>query len=53
MRAVRTLAGMASSVLLPDRPLTVDDLDGMPDDGRTYELDHGTLIVTPSPEVPP
>ena len=49
MRAVRTLAGVASSVRLPDRPLVVDDLDDMPDDGRRYELSHGTLVVTPSP----
>lgn len=49
MRAVRTLTGVASSVRLPDRPLVVDDLDDMPDDGRRYELSHGTLVVTPSP----
>jgi Uma2 family endonuclease len=31
------------------RPLTVADLDLMPDDGHTYELIDGTLIVSPAP----
>ena len=37
---------------LPRRPLTVDDLDAMPDDGHRYELIDGILIVSPSPLVP-
>ncbi len=31
------------------RPLTVADLEGVPDDGHRYELIDGVLIVTPSP----
>lgn len=34
-----------------DRPLTVEDLDLLPDDGRKYELDDGVLVVSPSPAV--
>ena len=30
---------------------TVDDLDGMPDDGRRYELIDGVLVVSPAPRV--
>lgn len=30
-------------------PMTVLDLEGMPDDGRRYELIDGTLVVTPAP----
>jgi Uma2 family endonuclease len=30
-------------------PFTVADLEGMPDDGRFYELSHGALVVTPAP----
>ncbi|GAB3476714.1 Uma2 family endonuclease [Nocardiopsis coralliicola] len=33
----------------PDRPLTVEDLQRMPDDGRRYELVDGRLDVSPSP----
>ena len=33
------------------RPLTVADLDLMPDDGHRYELINGALIVTPAPNV--
>ncbi|WP_017596800.1 Uma2 family endonuclease [Nocardiopsis lucentensis] len=33
----------------PDRPLTVDDLVRMPDDGRRYELVDGRLDVSPAP----
>ena len=33
-----------------DRPLTVEDLDLLPDDGFKYELDDGVLVVTPPPE---
>jgi Uma2 family endonuclease len=29
--------------------LTVDDLEGMPDDGRRHELVDGVLLVTPAP----
>ena len=29
-------------------PFTYRDLEGMPDDGRTYELSHGALVVTPA-----
>lgn len=31
------------------RPYTVDDLEGMPDDGRRYELIDGMLVVSPAP----
>lgn len=31
------------------RPLTVADLESMPDDGHRYELIDGTLIVSPAP----
>ena len=30
-------------------PLTVQDLEGMPDDGRRYELIDGVLVVSPAP----
>ena len=30
-------------------PMTVSDLEGMPDDGRRYELIDGMLIVSPAP----
>ncbi len=30
-------------------PLTVEDLEGMADDGHRYELVDGTLLVTPAP----
>ncbi|MDQ3679815.1 MAG: Uma2 family endonuclease [Actinomycetota bacterium] len=33
-------------------PLTYEDLQGFPDDGRRYELIDGTLVVTPSPAGP-
>ncbi|GAA1591349.1 Uma2 family endonuclease [Kribbella hippodromi] len=33
----------------PDAPLTRDDLDRMPDDGRRYELVDGVLLVSPAP----
>lgn len=32
-----------------NRPLTVRDLGGMPDDGRRYELIDGVLLVSPVP----
>lgn len=31
------------------RPLTVRDLDSLPDDGHRYELLDGTLLVSPAP----
>jgi Uma2 family endonuclease len=31
------------------RPLTIDDLETMPDDGHRYELLDGTLVVSPAP----
>ncbi|MCX6400815.1 MAG: Uma2 family endonuclease [Propionibacteriales bacterium] len=40
---------MTVVTVLPRRPLTVDDLDAMPDDGHRYELIDGTLIVSPAP----
>jgi Uma2 family endonuclease len=42
---------MSVVTILPRRPLTVDDLEGMPDDGHRYELIDGTLIVSPGPEL--
>lgn len=39
----------ARTVLPDDRPLTIDDLDLLPDDGNRYELDDGILVVSPSP----
>jgi Uma2 family endonuclease len=32
-----------------DRPLTVEDLSRLPDDGNRYELDDGVLVVSPAP----
>lgn len=32
-----------------DRPLTVEDLDLMPDDGNRYELDDGVIVMSPAP----
>ena len=37
------------SGLPADRPLTVDDLEFLPDDGSRYELDDGVLVVSPAP----
>ncbi len=42
---------MSVVTTLPRRPLTVDDLDAMPDDGHHYEIIDGTLIVSPGPEL--
>src|SRR5215469_2641917 len=39
----------ARTVLPDDRPLTIDDLDLLPDDGNKYELDDGVLVVSPAP----
>jgi Uma2 family endonuclease len=36
-------------VLADDRPLTVDDLQLLPDDGNRYELVYGVLEVSPAP----
>lgn len=44
---------MTTMTLLPQsRPLTVADLETIPDDGHRYELIDGALIVTPSPSLP-
>lgn len=37
---------------LPPGPLTRDDLDRAPHDGRRYELVDGALVVTPAPSRP-
>ncbi len=34
-----------------DRPLTVEDLGLLPDDGKRYELDDGVLVVSPAPAI--
>jgi Uma2 family endonuclease len=40
----------AERTCLPaDRPLTIDDLDLLPDDGNRYELDDGLVVMSPSP----
>ncbi|KAA2266190.1 Uma2 family endonuclease [Solihabitans fulvus] len=39
----------APSWLPPGRPLTVDDLETLPDDGHRYELIDGMLLVSPAP----
>jgi Uma2 family endonuclease len=36
----------------PDRVLTVEDMEDMPDDEFRYELDEGMLIVSPAPSLP-
>jgi Uma2 family endonuclease len=42
----------ASRTELPDdRPLAVEDLDLLPDDGNKYELDDGVLVVSPAPAI--
>jgi len=42
----------ATGIGLPtDRPLTVADLDLLPDDGNKYELDDGVLVVSPAPAI--
>ena len=38
-----------TSVIPHGRPFTVDDLEGMPDDGNRYELIDGILLVSPAP----
>lgn len=39
------------SAAVDSAPFTSRDLDGMPDDGRFYELSNGVLIVTPGPNM--
>jgi Uma2 family endonuclease len=47
------MSTMTAQTGLPwGRPLTVEDLEAMPDDGHRYELIDGTLIVTPAPSWP-
>jgi Uma2 family endonuclease len=43
---------MTAMVASASSPLTVHDLEGMPDDGRRYELLDGVLLVTPAPGWP-
>jgi hypothetical protein len=38
----------AGTLLPSDRPLTVEDLYLLPDDGNRYELDDGLLVVSPA-----
>jgi Uma2 family endonuclease len=40
---------MSSMAMGAADPYTVDDLEGMPDDGRRYELLDGELLVSPAP----
>ncbi len=40
---------MTSMSLVASTPFTVHDLEGMPDDGRRYELVDGELLVSPAP----
>lgn len=48
-----TVMPSGSGTLLPfGRPLTVNDLARLPDDGHRYELLDGTLLVTPAPGWP-
>lgn len=43
---------MTTMTTLPrSRPLTYDDLEGLPDDGHRYELIDGMLVVTPAPSL--
>ncbi len=41
----------AGTGLPTDRPLNVNDLDLLPDDGYKYELDDGVLVVSPAPSL--
>lgn len=43
---------MATMTLEASSPFTVYDLEGMPDDGRRYELIDGELLVSPAPGLP-
>lgn len=47
--AVMTIANEPPLRLPLGRPLTVADLEGVPNDGHRYELVDGVLIVTPAP----
>ena len=38
-----------TSVIPHGRPFTVDDLQGMPDDGNRHEHIDGMLLATPAP----
>ncbi len=40
---------MTSMSVGASTPFTVHDLEGMPDDGRRYELIDGELLVSPAP----
>lgn len=40
---------MTDVTLMPYREWTVEDLDGLPDDGRRYELVDGVLLVSAAP----
>jgi Uma2 family endonuclease len=40
---------MTSMGISASTPFTVHDLEGMPDDGRRYELIDGELLVSPAP----
>ncbi len=40
---------MTSMNVTASTPFTVHDLEGMPDDGRRYELIDGELLVSPAP----
>src|SRR5579862_1102823 len=42
---------VARTDLPSDRPLTIDDLYLLPDDGNRYELDDGVLVVSPAPAI--
>lgn len=42
---------IASTELQADRPLTVEDLALIQDDGHRYELDDGILVMFPAPSV--
>lgn len=48
-QVLRRLVTMAVHPARFGEPFTVADLEGMPDDGRFYELSHGALVVTPGP----
>lgn len=43
------MSAMTATGLPFGRPLTIDDLERLPDDGHRYELLDGTLLVSPSP----
>lgn len=43
---------MTAMTVSASTPFTVHDLEGMPDDGRRYEVIDGQLIVSPAPGLP-